>query len=66
MLTKIKDTAMLSLCALMLAGLFLMFAFLALFSGTIKWAIDESMNKLADVLSEAEKRSIAKHRQPSF
>lgn len=60
---KIQDIGMMMVCALMLASLFLVFAFLAIFSSTIRWMIDQAMHKLAEVMTQGEDRFIEKHRQ---
>jgi len=59
---RVQDIAMVVLCTLILSALFLCFAVLALFSETARWFIDDAMKKVGDSLSEAEERSIRKHR----
>lgn len=59
---RLQDITMIVLCAIILSALFLFFAILALFSETARWAIDESMNKVGDVLTEAEQRSLKRHK----
>ena len=58
----LKDACMMSLCAVMLAFIFIVFAVLALFSETARWIIDQSMHKVGEILSQGEERSIHKHR----
>ena len=60
---QLKDVCMMSLCAIMLAFIFMIFAVLALFSETARWVIDQSMHKVGEIMSEGEERSIRKHRE---
>jgi len=62
-MTKIKDTLMLMICALILSTLFLMFAFFAIFSQTARWVIEQAMNQVGEILSEGEDRRIKRYRE---
>lgn len=62
---KIKDIIMIILSALVLATTFMFFAFLAIFSQTARWIIEESMTKVAEVLQQAETRRIEKAKRAS-